>query len=107
MSRPILPFLRKTRASTRRSTPLLLLAILSISPSSMAQTTVKGRRSLVLEGKVAQLVVDLAGGSITDFHLMSQGLSPINWGQLPTQPLRIRWGTFSALIDGGNPPMRR
>ena len=103
MSRPILPFLRKTRASTRRSTPLILLAILSISPSSMAQTTIKGRRSLVLEGKVAQLVVDLAGGSITDFHLMSQGLSPINWGAVANSTAPHPMGHFLCLDRWGQP----
>ncbi len=40
---------------------------------------VNGRRSLVLEGETAQVVIDIAGGSIVDFHLLSQGLNPLTW----------------------------
>jgi len=59
---------------------LFSLISLSVASSSMAQTTIKGRLSLVFEGDTAQLIVDLAGGSITNFHLRSQGISPIQWG---------------------------
>src|ERR1051326_6172044 len=69
-----------SRRLSRWLPPLLLIALLCALTSSKAQTLINGRRSLVLEGKVAQLVVDLGGGSFTDFHLRSQGLSPLQWG---------------------------
>ena len=46
-----------------------------------AETLVKGRPSIVLDGMVAQLVVDLGGGSIADFHFHDQGLNPLEWGR--------------------------
>lgn len=44
-----------------------------------AQDLMKGRPTLVLEGKAAQLTVDLGGGSIADFHLNDQPLNPLSW----------------------------
>jgi hypothetical protein len=42
-------------------------------------TKVDGREALVLKSDVAELVVDLAGGSIKDFHLLDQPLNPLQW----------------------------
>ena len=39
---------------------------------ALAETEVKGRPTLVLNGEVAQVVVDLLGGSIADFHLQTR-----------------------------------
>ena len=44
-----------------------------------AQNWMKDRPTLVLEGKAAQLIVDLGGGSIADFHLNDQPLNPLSW----------------------------
>ena len=57
----------------------LLLTLRAGAIASQTETVVKGRRSLVLDGEAAQLVVDLAGGSIADFHFRSQGLNPLQW----------------------------
>jgi hypothetical protein len=57
-----------------------------------AQNWMQGRPTLVLEGKAAQLTVDLGGGSIADFHLNDQPLNPLSWDS---------W-SFSA--DPGAPP---
>jgi hypothetical protein len=43
------------------------------------QAIVSGRKSLVLDGKTATLVMDLGGGSISDFHLTDQKLNPLTW----------------------------
>lgn len=59
---------------------LLLAILLCAVPAGQAQTMLKGRRVIALEGRVANLVVDLGGGSITDFHLRNQGLNPLQWG---------------------------
>ncbi len=44
-----------------------------------AQSLMKDRATVVLEGKAAQLTVDLGGGSIADFHLSEQPLNPLSW----------------------------
>src|SRR3954470_15864814 len=44
-----------------------------------AETVVHGRRSVVLSGQAAQVTVDMAGGSIVDFHLQNGGLNPLQW----------------------------
>ena len=46
-----------------------------------AQTLVDGRRSIVLDGNAAQVVVDLAGGSIVRFQFQDQQLDPLNWAE--------------------------
>ncbi len=66
------PNMRKTGA---------LIALLLLLPAlARSETMVDGRRSLVLEGEVALLMVDIAGGSIADFHLKDGGLNPLQWG---------------------------
>ena len=60
-------------------TGLLLAALLLVPALVAAQTQVKGRPALVLEGEVAQVVIDLGGGSIADFHLLEHGLNPLQW----------------------------
>ncbi len=62
----------------------LALALAAIPAS--AQTTVKGRPALVLEGKAAQLTVDLGGGSIADFHLRDHGINPLQWDSKSFDP---------------------
>lgn len=82
---------------------LLSLMLLGVASSSISQTTIKGRRSLVLEGEAAQLIVDLAGGSITNFHLLPQGISPIQWGATDNSTLPRPMGHFLCLDRWGQP----
>ena len=51
-----------------------------------AQAAAKSRPTLALEGKSAQLTVDLGGGSIADFHLNSQPLNPLSWDSWSFSP---------------------
>ncbi len=60
--------------------PLLLAALVFALTEVKSQTIVNGRRSLVMDGKAAQLIVDLGGGSIVNFHLIDMGLNPLHWG---------------------------
>jgi len=60
---------------------LLLMAALQSANVAAAEMTVKGRPALVLEGAAARVVVDLLGGSITDFHLQGQDTNPLDWGR--------------------------
>ena len=54
---------------------LFLVAFLWTASHSMADD----RPRLVLDGQAATLVVDLGGGSISDFHLKSNPLNPLQW----------------------------
>src|SRR5262245_49501950 len=83
--------------------PMILITLLCAATSSNAQTLIKGRRSLVLEGRVAQLVVDIGGGSFTNFHLRSQGLSPLQWGQTDESTAPRPMGHFLCLDRWGAP----
>ena len=56
-----------------------LVALLSIVISAHCETIVNGRPSIVLESKVAAVVIDLGGGSIVQFQLRDQGLNPLTW----------------------------
>lgn len=97
MSRTVSPRLHPLVAS------VLLFGFLAAVPSNQGQTLVKGRRSLVLEGKAAQLVVDLGGGSFTDFHLKSQGLNPLQWGMDEKSTAPRPMGHFLCLDRWGQP----
>jgi len=64
-----------------RGAVYLALGIMSfcLATSGWAETGLDGRRQVVLEGASARLSVDVAGGSIVDFHLAKQGLNPFTW----------------------------
>jgi hypothetical protein len=57
----------------------LLLALPLLAISGYGQTLVKGRSSIILSSKVAEVVVDLGGGSIAAFELKDQRLNPLTW----------------------------
>jgi hypothetical protein len=53
----------------------VLMAVLVAS----AQVVPPERRTIQLESSTATVVIDLGGGSITDFHLAGGGLNPLHW----------------------------
>jgi hypothetical protein len=61
----------------------LLACALLAAEDGIAEELVNGRKSLVMETPAARLVVDVAGGSIGDFHLKASGLgadlNPLQW----------------------------
>jgi len=60
----------------------LIIAVLVFSVSAAsapAQTLHAGRPAAILKGEQAQVIVDLAGGSIVNFQLNDQGLNPLVW----------------------------
>lgn len=80
-----------------------LIAALGISEGRSADV-IRGRRSLVLAGQDARLVVDLAGGSIGDFRLRGSDVNPLNWAapaEGNTQP--SAFGHFLCLDRWGPP----
>jgi hypothetical protein len=54
---------------------LIMVAAMLCSTALFAES----RPKLKINGKAAQLVVDLGGGSIADFHLDKNGLNPLQW----------------------------
>jgi hypothetical protein len=80
---------------------ILLLAAVAFCAQG-AEKMVNGRRSAVMEGKAAQLTIDLAGGSIVDFHLTG-GVNPFRWespgGATEARPM----GHFLCLDRWGAP----
>jgi hypothetical protein len=86
----------------------LIIAALALSlPAAIApaQTMHAGRPAAILKGEQAQVVVDLAGGSIVNFQLNDQGLNPLVWANTgPEDEARPmshficldRWGAPSA-----------
>jgi hypothetical protein len=68
-----------------------------------AEAIVNGRRSVVLNGKSAQLTVDIAGGSIVDFHLQDSGLNPLRWEERGGATSPRPMGHFLCLDRWGAP----
>jgi hypothetical protein len=56
-------------------TTLTLLAAFQL----LGQTTEEGRPAVVLSNSAARMVIDLGGGSITQFQFKDQGLNPLRW----------------------------
>lgn len=79
-----------------------IFALLSLFPA-IPQTLVNGREALVLESKAAKLVVDLGGGSITDFHLADHALNPLTWDSQGEKADPRPMGHFLCLDRWGAP----
>lgn len=58
---------------------MLVMLMMLMAVSAGAQTVIKGRASVVLEGRVAQVTVDLGGGFIVGFQFKDQRLNPLSW----------------------------
>jgi hypothetical protein len=67
-----------------------------------SQTAVQ-RPSLVLETKSAKVVVDLGGGSISDFHLAGHTLNPLSWDSKGDAGAPRPMGHFLCLDRWGQP----
>lgn len=82
-----------------------LFAALLLSPAlAWSETAADGRRSVVLDGEVAQLVVATDGGGIADFHLQGQGLNPLSWEEQGEGRAVPPWrGHFLCLDRWGEP----
>jgi hypothetical protein len=79
-----------------------LVALLSLF-SAKSQTVINDRTALVLEGKSAKLVVDLAGGSFSDFHLTEHALNPLTWDSKGEKTAPRPMGHFLCLDRWGEP----
>lgn len=76
------------------------LAVMSLVS---AEEIFEGRRSVVLAGQEARLVVDILGGSIVSFELNEQGLNPLRWANSgPTD--KPRQMSHFLCLDRWGPP---
>jgi hypothetical protein len=83
---------------------LLVFSLVALGPSGIAAELVNGRKSLVIESQAARLVVDVAGGSIGDFHFKGSELNPLRWSTPPPGETSIRgFGHFLCLDRWGAP----
>ncbi len=88
---------------------LLFLAgacLLVFTPSRppVAQPSLDGRKQIVLEGQAAFVSVDMAGGSIVDFHFNDQKLNPLTWNYPEKGDLKPRTiGHFVCFDRWGQP----
>ncbi|MFC1694274.1 hypothetical protein ACFL1R_12290 [Candidatus Latescibacterota bacterium] len=58
---------------------MVVFSMLIFSFSALPEPGIEGRPQVVLDGSIATVSVDVAGGSIVDFHLKDQGLNPLTW----------------------------
>jgi hypothetical protein len=86
-----------------KNTLNLLLSLALVTITANPETLVKGRRSLVLDGSAAQVVVDIAGGSIVSFQFQDQKLNPLVWGEKGEQTAPRPMGHFLCLDRWGAP----
>jgi hypothetical protein len=68
------------------------------------ETGLEGRKQIVLDGNIASVCVDIAGGSIVDFHLVKWGLNPLTWNYPEKGDLKPRMmGHFVCFDRWGQP----
>lgn len=67
-----------------------------------AETLFNGRPSLILDGKAAQLVVDLGGGSFVDFRLSSHSINPLQFD--PRESVVLKPLGHFLCLDRWGPP---
>lgn len=78
--------------------------ILLVPALAWAEPSLEGRKQVVLEGRTARVSVDLAGGSIVDFHFLDQGLNPFTWNYPEKGDLKPRTiGHFVCFDRWGQP----
>jgi hypothetical protein len=82
----------------------IALGLLATATVTRAEELVNGRRSLVFSGQSAQLTVDLAGGSLVDFHFHDQKLNPLNWAAPKPGETGIRGFGHFLCLDRWGPP---
>ena len=93
---------------------VMLTVMLAAIPEPVNAEGIPGRPALTLTTKTAEVSVDLAGGSIVDFHILGHGLNPLTWNHPApgeTDPATIghflcfdRWGNASeAELANGMP----
>jgi hypothetical protein len=77
--------------------------VLLILSTAYAQTMVNGRSTLVLETERAKMVVELGGGSISDFHLADNPMNPLTWASKGDPESPRPMGHFLCLDRWGQP----
>src|SRR5262245_32051904 len=84
----------------RQPQSLLVLFFLPILTSLQLEAD---ERVMRLEGKSAQVVVNISGGAIASFHLLEQKLNPRSW-QETSNSSGPRWMGHFLCLDRWGPP---
>jgi hypothetical protein len=95
------PVLRTSTRRYRFMQPCILI-LLTFS-AAYAQTMVNGRPALVLETKSAKMVLELGGGSVSDFHLPDNPMNPLTWTSKGDPSVPRLMGHFLCLDRWGQP----
>ncbi|MCE5250282.1 hypothetical protein LLG96_08685 [bacterium] len=83
---------------------LIVFMLITAVQVCWSETGIEGRKQVALKGKAAFVGVDIAGGSIVDFHLIQQGLNPLNWNYPEKGDLKPRtMGHFICFDRWGQP----
>jgi|GEM_PF-113024 len=82
----------------------LAVALLAAGLNGIGAELVNGRKSLVMEGEAARLVVDVAGGSIGDFRLKDSELNPLQWATPAVGQTAITGFGHFLCLDRWGPP---
>ena len=83
---------------------IFVILIVLVSIACWSDTGLEGRDILQLAGKTAEVVIDIGGGAIVDFHFVEQGLNPLTWNYPEKSDLEPRkMGHFICFDRLGNP----
>ena len=82
---------------------ILTVMLVFATTTAWSETNVNGRRSIVLDSKMAQVVIDISGGSIVDFHFKDQDLNPLVWEEEGPLTAPRPMGHFLCLDRWGAP----
>jgi hypothetical protein len=94
----------------RRAAPRVFLVLAWITPFAItpaaghAQVPGNSREVVVLEGRSARVVVDLAGGSIGEFRLIGSEVNPLGWATPERGDTSIRAFGHFLCLDRWGPP---
>ena len=104
---PLSPVLCLWRFFIMKESGLLTLCaalmILAAQPCR-SETGLEGRKQVILTGNIASIGVDIAGGSIVDFHLVKRRLNPFSWNYPEKGDLKPRMmGHFICFDRWGQP----
>src|SRR5215475_2722331 len=82
---------------------LCVVLLLTIRTLAWSQKSTDKSGSILLDGDLAQLVINKGGGAIVDFHFKDQGLNPLTWVEKADGPGIKRPGHFLCLDRWGAP----
>ena len=91
----------------KKKAAIFIILIVLVSRACWSETGLESRDVLQLAGKTVEVVIDLGGGAIVDFHFVEQGLNPLTWNYPEKGDLKPRkMGHFICFDRLGMPSLR-